>query len=346
MYWQFRYGWHWPAPLALVAVLGVFGPAAGRASSTSASCGACATPPTSPRSSSPSRSCSACCRSRPVDLEPGRAPHRRALLRQRRGARSSASSVTDHEADRPRPRRRHRRGPPPASSPAPAPAWPCAASSTTRRCCSSTGTTRAAGRVLLGPGGVPGRAGRHPHHADQRRHPRRQRADPARASTPSPPPCSAGCAACRCTFVGALVLGLASTYVLAYFPKSWSWASTSAIALPMIVLFVVLIVLPQDRLRGATVRRTRERFQRADRALRPSRRGGARRGGRPAPPDDGRPDITSLTVGITFAHHRPVAHPADRVRRRDQPGPGLLRRHRHHHRVPPRPPGSWTAPNG
>ena len=62
------------------------------------------------------------------------------------------------------------------------------------------------------------------------------------------------------TFGGALVLGLASTYVLGYFPSSWSWASNFRIALPMIILFVVLLVLPQDRLRGATLLRTRERF--------------------------------------------------------------------------------------
>ena len=62
------------------------------------------------------------------------------------------------------------------------------------------------------------------------------------------------------TFAGALVLGLTTTYVLAYFPSSWSWASDFRIALPMITLFVVLLVLPQDRLRGATLLRTRERF--------------------------------------------------------------------------------------
>ena len=62
------------------------------------------------------------------------------------------------------------------------------------------------------------------------------------------------------TFAGALVLGLAETYVLGYFPVSWSWASNFRIALPMIVLFVVLIALPQDRLRGAALLRTRERF--------------------------------------------------------------------------------------
>ncbi len=62
------------------------------------------------------------------------------------------------------------------------------------------------------------------------------------------------------TFGGALVLGLAGTYVLGYFPPTWSWASNFRIALPMIVLFVVLLVLPQDRLRGAVLLRTRERF--------------------------------------------------------------------------------------
>jgi branched-chain amino acid transport system permease protein len=61
------------------------------------------------------------------------------------------------------------------------------------------------------------------------------------------------------TYVGAVVLGLGANYVLAYSPKSWSWASNFRVSLPMIVLFVVLIVLPQDRLRGATVMRTRER---------------------------------------------------------------------------------------
>ena len=60
------------------------------------------------------------------------------------------------------------------------------------------------------------------------------------------------------TFVGALVLGLGANYVLAYFPTSWQWTSDFRISLPMIILFLVLVVLPQDRLRGLAVR-TRER---------------------------------------------------------------------------------------
>jgi branched-subunit amino acid ABC-type transport system permease component len=61
------------------------------------------------------------------------------------------------------------------------------------------------------------------------------------------------------TFIGAAILGLANNYVSAYFPKTWSWASNFRISLPMVILFVVLIVLPQDRLRGASIARTRER---------------------------------------------------------------------------------------
>ena len=64
------------------------------------------------------------------------------------------------------------------------------------------------------------------------------------------------------TFIGAIVLGLAGTYVTGYFPTDrWTWTNNFRISLPMIALFIVLLVLPQDRLRGATVLRTRERFR-------------------------------------------------------------------------------------
>lgn len=63
------------------------------------------------------------------------------------------------------------------------------------------------------------------------------------------------------TFVGAMVLGLAGSYVIGYFPASdWTWTGNFRVSLPMIVLFAVLLFLPQDRLRGAVVR-TRERFR-------------------------------------------------------------------------------------
>lgn len=63
------------------------------------------------------------------------------------------------------------------------------------------------------------------------------------------------------TFFGAIVLGLFNAYVVGFFPSSWTWTSNFRASLPMILLFVILLVLPQDRLRGAVVLRTRERFK-------------------------------------------------------------------------------------
>ncbi|NEA26673.1 ABC transporter permease subunit [Actinomadura bangladeshensis] len=62
------------------------------------------------------------------------------------------------------------------------------------------------------------------------------------------------------TFVGAMVLGLAANYVLAYLPSAGTFTGNLRVSLPMILLFVVLVVLPQDRLRGAAIR-TRERYR-------------------------------------------------------------------------------------
>jgi branched-chain amino acid transport system permease protein len=64
------------------------------------------------------------------------------------------------------------------------------------------------------------------------------------------------------TFVGALVLGLAGSYVIGYFPADdWTWTGNFRVSLPMIALFVVLVFLPQDRLRGAVQLRSRERYR-------------------------------------------------------------------------------------
>ncbi|MCD9624838.1 ABC transporter permease [Rhabdothermincola salaria] len=63
------------------------------------------------------------------------------------------------------------------------------------------------------------------------------------------------------TFVGAIILGLLGNYVIAYFPAAqWTWTGAFRSSIPMILLFIILLLLPQDRLRGATVLRTRERF--------------------------------------------------------------------------------------
>ena len=61
------------------------------------------------------------------------------------------------------------------------------------------------------------------------------------------------------TFVGAMVLGLGATYFLGYAPTRFDWVSNVRGALPLIVLFVVLLLIPQDRLRGISQIRSRER---------------------------------------------------------------------------------------
>jgi branched-chain amino acid transport system permease protein len=61
------------------------------------------------------------------------------------------------------------------------------------------------------------------------------------------------------TFVGAMVLGLGATYFLGYAPTRFDWVSNVRGALPVIVLFIVLLLLPQDRLRGTVQMRSRER---------------------------------------------------------------------------------------
>jgi branched-subunit amino acid ABC-type transport system permease component len=66
------------------------------------------------------------------------------------------------------------------------------------------------------------------------------------------------------TFVGAMVLGFATRMAFerptGLMPKSFDWRGNLRLAVPMLILFVVLLALPQDRLRGAVVTRTRERF--------------------------------------------------------------------------------------
>lgn len=61
------------------------------------------------------------------------------------------------------------------------------------------------------------------------------------------------------TFVGAIVLGLIGSYFTGYAPTQWDWVGNLRGALPAIVLLVVLVLLPQDRLRGGRQVRSRER---------------------------------------------------------------------------------------
>ncbi len=66
------------------------------------------------------------------------------------------------------------------------------------------------------------------------------------------------------TFVGALALGFATRAAFqrptGLIPTSFDWGGNLRLAVPMLLLFLVLLVLPQDRLRGAVALRTRERF--------------------------------------------------------------------------------------
>jgi branched-chain amino acid transport system permease protein len=63
------------------------------------------------------------------------------------------------------------------------------------------------------------------------------------------------------TFVGALILGLANDYALGYVARIQTAEQYFQIfipSIPVIVLFIVLLVLPQARLRGVRLQRTRE----------------------------------------------------------------------------------------
>ncbi len=66
------------------------------------------------------------------------------------------------------------------------------------------------------------------------------------------------------TYLGAVVIGIATRAAFekptGIMPRTWDWRGNLRVAVPMIMLFIVLLVLPQDRLRGAVVSRTRERF--------------------------------------------------------------------------------------
>ncbi len=59
------------------------------------------------------------------------------------------------------------------------------------------------------------------------------------------------------TFVGALILGLAVSYTVAYLPQN-QYIQGFEGAVPAVVLFVALLVLPQSRLRGHRILRSRE----------------------------------------------------------------------------------------
>ena len=117
------------------------------------------------------------------------------------------------------------------------------------------------------------------------------------------------------TFVGAIVLGLAGSYVIGYFPADrWTWTGNFRLSLPMILLFVILLFLPQDRLRGATVLRDPGALPRCRRCAAPWSSGGRARRRDVAAADDHGPD-GDQRPGLRHhpRDHRPVAGAAHRA---------------------------------
>ena len=64
------------------------------------------------------------------------------------------------------------------------------------------------------------------------------------------------------TFLGGLIIGVSVSYWnwLSGTGQKWPWLSELRTSLPVVILFVVLLLLPQDRLRGGRVSKTREWF--------------------------------------------------------------------------------------
>jgi branched-chain amino acid transport system permease protein len=60
------------------------------------------------------------------------------------------------------------------------------------------------------------------------------------------------------TFVGAVVLGLADSYAIGYVPSGNAYFSTFRFVIPVVLLFVVLLVLPNPQLRTRAVSASRE----------------------------------------------------------------------------------------
>lgn len=68
------------------------------------------------------------------------------------------------------------------------------------------------------------------------------------------------------TFLGAVILGLAQSYAVGYLPKNPQWLSdldievvtSMRLAIPVVMLFIVLLLLPHAPLRAAGIQRARE----------------------------------------------------------------------------------------
>lgn len=65
------------------------------------------------------------------------------------------------------------------------------------------------------------------------------------------------------TFVGAIIIGLSVSYWDWWTDvgQKWRWLSGFRTSIPVVLLFIILLILPHERLRGAVVERVRERFK-------------------------------------------------------------------------------------
>ena len=179
-YWQFRYGWNWPAPLALFTVLVVLAPLLGIVLYVVIMRGLRQTADVTKIVVTIGIMLGLIALAQWI-WNPGVPRTDQLVLRQRGKVQVPGCLRHRPRGDRPGLRCAHRRGHPPlvhehsnrrghagrGRQPGASPAQ--------RR------PPRTAGGVLLGPRCGAGRTGRHPHHSDQRRHPRRPRADAAGA---------------------------------------------------------------------------------------------------------------------------------------------------------------------
>ena len=64
------------------------------------------------------------------------------------------------------------------------------------------------------------------------------------------------------TFLGSVVIGIAVSYWnwISDTGQKWRWLSGFRVSIPVVLLFIMLVLLPHERLRGAVVSRVKERF--------------------------------------------------------------------------------------
>ena len=140
------------------------------------------------------------------------------------------------------------------------------------------------------------------------------------------------------TFLGALMLGLLTGYLQGYLvvKNNQYFDSTFVAAVPVIVLFIVLLVLPSARLRAQGHRPHPRDHPDADDAWHVHLRGGRRRGRRARDPAAHPRQHGHHGAAVRHRHRRAVDGAAHRPRRPGVARAMELRRHRRDHDGPPR----------